>query len=64
MTTGAAASVEPLARALGEAEQRHADVFVVFGITGDLARADDLPLSLPARAARPPLLPRRRSGLR
>ena len=38
MTTGAAASVEPLARAQGEAEKRQADVLVVFGITGDLAR--------------------------
>jgi hypothetical protein len=36
MTTGAAASVEP--RAQCEAGQRQADVCVVFGITGDLAR--------------------------
>ena len=29
-----------------------ADVLVIFGITGDLARGDDVPLALPARAAR------------
>jgi glucose-6-phosphate 1-dehydrogenase len=38
VTTGATASIEPLAGATGTSEQRPADVFVVFGITGDLAK--------------------------
>jgi glucose-6-phosphate 1-dehydrogenase len=38
VTTGATASIEPLAGSTGTSEQRPADVFVVFGITGDLAK--------------------------
>jgi glucose-6-phosphate 1-dehydrogenase len=38
VTTGATASIEPLAGSSGTSEQQVADVFVVFGITGDLAK--------------------------
>jgi glucose-6-phosphate 1-dehydrogenase len=38
MTTGATASIEPLVGPTSTSEQRPADVFVVFGITGDLAK--------------------------
>ena len=39
-----------------------ADVLVVFGITGDLAQGDDLPVAVRARAPRPAGLPDRRRG--
>ena len=38
MTTGATASIEPLVGPSSTSEQQPADVFVVFGITGDLAK--------------------------
>ena len=44
----------------GKGQQQQADVLVVFGITGDLATRDDLPLAVPARAARAARLPDRR----
>ena len=40
--------------------QKPADVFVVFGITGDLAKVMTFRFALPARAARPARLPDRR----
>ena len=45
-------------------DPKPADVLVVFGITGDLAQGDDVPLALPARAARPARLPDRRRRVR
>ena len=41
---------------------RPADVFVAFGITGRPREGDDVPVALPARAARPARLPDRRRG--
>ena len=52
-------------RTTTDADPRPADVLVIFGITGRPREGDDVPLALPARAARPARLPdRRRRGRR